>query len=58
VGTFFLVKATRDVEQVTLDFKMALNQALDGGLRGVVAMVTQVLALMVRITPAGLACRN
>jgi hypothetical protein len=46
------------VDQVTLDFKMALNQALDGGLRGVVAIVTQVLALMVRITLAGLACRN
>jgi hypothetical protein len=57
VGTFFL-KATREVEQVTLDFKMALNQALDGGLRGVMAMVTHVLALMVRITPTGLACRS
>jgi hypothetical protein len=58
VGTFFLVKATQDVDQVTLEFKTALNQALGGELSGVAVMDIQVLALMVRITPAGLACRT
>jgi hypothetical protein len=58
VGAFFLVKAIRDAGQVKLDFKTALNQALGGELSDVVAMVIQVLALMVRITPAGSVCRN
>jgi hypothetical protein len=58
VGTFFLVKATQDGDQVALDFKTALNQALGGELSGVAFMVIQVLALMVRITLVGLACRN